>query len=64
MMTGYCSSRHSPISPTRRYAVVPRAEGWSVSLNGACTRPFADKSAAERIAATLQRQADALRGRG
>ena len=63
MMTGYCSPRHSLTSADRRYAVVPRAEGWSVSLNGACTRPFPDKGAAERIAATLQRQADVLRGR-
>ena len=63
MMTGYCSSRHSPTGDGRHYAVVPRAEGWSVSVNGACTRPFPDRGAAERIAATLQRQADVLRGR-
>lgn len=62
MMAGYCSSRHSAtIEGARRYTVVPRGDGWSVSVNGACTRPFADKIAAERIAATLQRQADTLR---
>ena len=59
MMAGYCSDRHSPAADgSRRYTVVPRPGGWSVSVNGACTRPFA-----KRIAATLQRQADALRGR-
>lgn len=64
MMAGYCSSRHSPATETRRrYTVVPNAGGWSVSVNGACTRPFADRQAAERIAATLQRQADRLGGR-
>jgi len=63
MMTGYCSDRHSPTRAARQYSVVPRAEGWSVAVNGACTRPFPDKGAAERIAATLQRQADVLRGR-
>ncbi len=64
MMAGYCSDRHSPAADgSRRYTVVPRPGGWSVSVNGACTRPFASKGAAQRIAATLQRQADALRGR-
>ncbi|WP_271084569.1 hypothetical protein [Brevundimonas sp. NIBR11] len=42
------------------YAVVARAGGWSIVLNGACTRPFRSRSAANRIARTLQRQADAL----
>lgn len=63
MMTGYCSARHSPAAEgPRLYIVAPRANGWSVSVNGACTRPFADRTAAERIAATLQRQADRLAG--
>lgn len=64
MMAGYSSSRHSPATEgRRRYTVVPRADGWSVSINGACTHPFASRQAAERIAATLQRQADRLGGR-
>ena len=44
----------------RIYEVIARAGGWSISLNGACTRPFRSRRAAERIARTLQRQADAL----
>lgn len=64
MMAGYCSSRHSPATEGhRRYTVVRRANGWSVCVNGACTHPFASRRAAERIAATLQRQADRLGGR-
>lgn len=64
MMAGYCSGRHRPATEgRRRYTVVPRAGGWSVSVNGACTRPFMNRQAAEKIAATLQRQADRLRGR-
>lgn len=45
---------------TRIYEVIARAGGWSISLNGACTQPFRSRRAAERIAKTLQRQADAL----
>lgn len=61
MMSGYSFDRcGAAASWPRRYAVIPRAGGWSVSLNGACTRPFADKDAAERIAAQLQRQRDRL----
>ncbi|RZJ01184.1 MAG: hypothetical protein EON90_04450 [Brevundimonas sp.] len=63
MMQGYCSDRHSPaVDHRRRYTVVPRADGWSVAVNGALTLPFPKKSSAQRIAATLQRQADALAG--
>lgn len=63
MMAGYCSDRHSPVvAHRRRYTVVPRAEGWSIAVNGALTRPFPNRTSAQRIAATLQRQADALAG--
>jgi hypothetical protein len=63
MMAGYCSDRHSPaVDHRRRYTVVPRAAGWSIAVNGALTFPFPDKTAAQRIAASLQRQADALAG--
>lgn len=61
MMSGYvdrpCSA---PTHCARHYEVIARAGGWSISLNGACTRPFRTRRAAERIAKTLQRQADAL----
>lgn len=64
MMAGYCSGRHSPaVEGRRRYVVVPRADGWCVSVNGAHTHPFPDRKAAERIATTLQQQADRLEGR-
>ena len=63
MMAGYISDRHSAEDGPRNYRVVARAGGWSVALNGACTRPFVDRAAADRIARTLQRQADALRRR-
>lgn len=46
----------------RCYEVVAQGGGWSISLNGACTRPFRSRRAAERIAKMLQRQADALAG--
>lgn len=49
--------------PPRRYEVVARGGGWSICINGACTRPFRSRWGAERIAATLQRQADALCGK-
>jgi hypothetical protein len=64
MMSGYVDhlTRSAPSKP-RRYTVVPRAGGWSISLNGVCTRPFRSRWGAERIAATLQRQADALAGK-
>lgn len=64
MMTGYISDRHTGTdNRPRTYRVVERAGGWSIALNGACTRPFPDRAAALRIASALQRQADALRGR-
>jgi hypothetical protein len=65
MMAGYCSGRHSPaVEGRRRYTVAPCADGWSVFVNGACTRPFADRETAETLATALQRQADRLGGRG
>jgi len=61
MMTGYGDRcRRSEPPQARRYEVVAHGGGWSVSINGACTRPFADRDAAEGIARQLQRQADAL----
>lgn len=62
MMSGYVDGgAQSPVSrPARQYQVIARAGGWSVSLNGACTRPFKSRRAAERIARMLQRQADGL----
>lgn len=63
-MSGYTDHliRSTP-SGRRRYEVVARDGGWSISLNGVCTRPFRSRKGAEQIAATLQRQADALCGR-
>lgn len=62
MMSGYVEVPRVPPSPRlpRQYQVIARAGGWSISLNGACTRPFRSRRAAERIAKTLQRQADEL----
>lgn len=64
MMSG-CGdhSVHFASRAPRRYDVVARAGGWSISVNGVCTRPFRSRRAAERIARTLQRQADALTDR-
>lgn len=60
MMSGVISeTRPHRIAP-RHYEVIARAGGWSVVLNGACTRPFRSRRAAERIARSLQKQADAL----
>ncbi|HEX8471075.1 MAG TPA: hypothetical protein VF633_08185 [Brevundimonas sp.] len=62
MMSGSISgTAPHPVMP-RHYEVVARAGGWSIVLNGACTRPFRSRRAAERIARTLQKQADALHG--
>lgn len=62
MMSGYIDepAQSHGVRPLRQYRVIARAGGWSVSLNGACTRPFRCRRAAERIAKTLQRQADGL----
>lgn len=64
MMTG-CIDGSTPrvAAGPRVYDVVARGGGWSIRVNGACTRPFASRSAAYRIARLLQRQADALSGR-
>ena len=62
MMSGVISATTPHPVPARRYDVVARAGGWSIVLNGACTRPFRSRRAAERIARTLQKQADALNG--
>lgn len=61
MMSGCVdASSHIRKLYARHYEVIARAGGWSISVNGACTRPFRSRRAAERIAKTLQRQADAL----
>lgn len=61
MMTGYIENRSTrPISP-RQYRVVASCDGWCVALGEARTTPFKLRKQAERIAATLQQQADALR---
>ena len=61
MMSGCVDTPSKARTPGARcYAVIARAGGWSISINGACTRPFRSRRAAERIARTLQRQADAL----
>ena len=63
MMSGSISASAPHPVPARHYEVVARAGGWSIVLNGACTRPFRSRRAAERIARTLQKQADTLNGR-
>ena len=63
MMTGCVDYPVAHGAPKPKvYSVIARAGGWSIRLNGACTRPFRTRSAANRIARTLQRQADALSG--
>ena len=62
MMSGVISETRPHRVGPRHYEVVARAGGWSVVLNGACTRPFRSRRAAERIAKSLQKQADALNG--
>lgn len=62
MMTGYVAHAYPRSRPVKRlYSVVEKPGGWCVSVNDACTRPFADRDAAARIAHRLQMQADALR---
>jgi hypothetical protein len=60
MMNGYLPSAYSA-PPARIYSVERRDGGWSVVLNGAGTRPIRSRIAAQRIARTLQRQADQMR---
>lgn len=61
MMTGYVAHAYPTLRPAKRlYSVVEKPGGWCVSVNGACTRPIADRDAAARIAHRLQMQADAL----
>jgi hypothetical protein len=60
MMSGVISETRPHRLTPRHYEVIARAGGWSVVLNGACTRPFRSRRAAERIAKSLQKQADAL----
>ena len=60
MMSGVISETRPRTVAPRHYEVIARAGGWSVVLNGACTRPFRSRRAAERIARSLQKQADAL----
>ena len=61
MMTGCVDYPVATAAPKPKvYSVIARCGGWSIRLNGACTRPFRTRSAATRIARTLQRQADAL----
>ena len=61
MMTGCVDYPVAGSAPGPKvYRVIARCGGWSVRLNGACTRPFRTRSAANRIARLLQRQADAL----
>lgn len=62
MMSGVISEARPRAVKPRHYEVVARAGGWSIVLNGACTRPFRSRRAAERIARSLQKQADALNG--
>lgn len=61
MMSGCVDYPVLASSPkTRRYEVIARGGGWSISINGACTSPFRNRRGAERIARMLQRQANAL----
>jgi hypothetical protein len=62
MMSGVITGTAPRVTALRHYEVVARAGGWSIVLNGACTRPFRSRRAAERIAKSLQKQADALNG--
>lgn len=60
MMQGHLEGGAADPAPPRRYRVVARAMGWAVAINGAATRPLPDRAGAERLAASLQAQADRL----
>ena len=60
MMQGHVEGGVTRPAPPRRYRVVPRASGWAVAVNNACTRPLPDRISAERLAARLQAEADRL----
>lgn len=60
MMQGHVEGGAADPVPPRRYRVVRRASGWAVAVNNASTRPLPDRSAAERLAARLQAEADRL----
>lgn len=62
MMSGYVSDRSAfaPRPGARHYEVEPRDGGWCVAMNGCRTRPLPRRSAAARLARTLQAQADRL----
>ena len=60
MMQGHVEGGITRAAPPRRYRVVPRASGWAVAVNNACTRPLPDRISAERLAARLQAEADRL----
>lgn len=63
MMRGYDGpSAPEPPAP-KRYRVVRSGEGWRVEVNGCFTGPMADRKAAVRLARSLQRECDRLRGR-
>lgn len=61
MMSGFVDGRPAtPVNP-RKYRVVASIDGWRVTLGEARTFPFKHRHQAERVARTLQKQADALR---
>ena len=60
MMQGHIEGGAAHRALPKRYRVVPRGSGWAVAINNAATRPMPDRSAAERLAARLQAEADRL----
>lgn len=62
MMSGFVDGHTATPASPRRYRVVAVIDGWCVTLGEARTFPFKLRQQAERVATTLQKQADALRG--
>lgn len=62
MMSGYVGDRPAvgARSEARHYEVEPKDGGWCVAMNGCRTRPLPRRSAAMRLARTLQAEADRL----
>lgn len=60
MMRSYEGSTPAPELRSRCYRVIRSPQGWRVEINGCVTRALADRTAADRLAQTLQRERDGL----